>query len=220
MGSVLETLATAITPHRAHGFAMAAGVVKNNIDLIGEGRVLVRIPTRPAFEPWARLSAMGGSSSRGFLWVPSIGDEVLVAFTENDLGSAYVLGGLWSTMNRPPALSPLDFLTKRVIQTGATAAVGHQIEFDDVKQSITITTSTKQSITIDPIKISLSNVAGTVSITLDNKTQAVSIVGVGSIDLKGKSISMNAGSIDMKAGKVNITSGECSIVGAPIKLNS
>jgi uncharacterized protein involved in type VI secretion and phage assembly len=210
----------AIGSHRPNGFAIAAGVVKNNVDLIFEGRVQVRIPTRPSFHPWARLCAAGGSSGRGFMWIPNISDEVLVAFVEGDLSSAYILGGLWSTMHRPPATTPLDFLTKKVIQTGATAALGHQIEFDDAKQSITITTSTKQSITMDPLKISLSNLAGTVSVTLDNKTQAVSITAAGSIDLKAvKSISMKAASIELNGAKVNITGGQTTVVGAPIKLN-
>jgi hypothetical protein len=49
-------------------FAVAAGIVTNNIDLLGEGRVQVRIPSRPSFEPWARLQVVGGADLRGFMW--------------------------------------------------------------------------------------------------------------------------------------------------------
>ena len=44
-----------------------------------EGRVQVRIPSIPAMEPWARVPSLGGGSGRGFVWIPQIDDEVLVA---------------------------------------------------------------------------------------------------------------------------------------------
>ena len=78
----------------------------------------VHIPALPAFDPWARLAAIGAGSSRGFLWVPEVDDEVLVAFNQNDERDAYILGGLWNTLDRPPVTLPTDFLIKRVIKTG------------------------------------------------------------------------------------------------------
>jgi uncharacterized protein involved in type VI secretion and phage assembly len=204
----------------SEGFAIAPGVVTNNFDLIGQGRVQVKIPSRPAFEPWARVSAVGGSASRGFLWIPQMGDEVLVAFAENDLSSSYILGGLWSTMNRPPISAPTDVLTKKVIKTGLTEALGHEIDMDDAKQSVTITTSTKQKITLDPTKIELTNLAGTLTVKLDNKTQAVTISAANKIALEAIAIEMKATSSDMKAAKVSITTtGQCSVTGPLIKLN-
>ena len=143
------------------GFAIAPGIVTNNLDLLAEGRVQVRIPAAPDFEPWARVATVGGGSGRGFCWIPQIDDEVLVAFAQNDPSGAYILGGLWNTKDRPPLTLPTDFLTKRVIKTGVAGGVGHAIEFDDALQSITITSSTSQKVTIDPLKIELTNTAGT-----------------------------------------------------------
>jgi uncharacterized protein involved in type VI secretion and phage assembly len=202
------------------GFAVAPGVVTNNLDILGEGRVQVRIPSRPAFEPWARVTAVGGADSRGFQWIPQIDDEVLVAFADDDLSNAFVLGGLWSTMNRPPLGLPTDFLAKKVIKTGLTSGLGHEVEFDDAKQSVTVTTSTKQKVTLDPLKIEMTNAAGTVTITLDNKTQAVKITAASKIELTSTSIEMKAAKIEMTAAQVSITStGPCSVTGLPIKLN-
>ncbi len=116
------------------GFAVAPGIVTNNLDLIGEGRVQVKIPSLPAFEPWARVSSVGAGSSRGLCWIPQIDDEVLVAFSQNDPSSAFVLGGLWSTRDRAPLTLPTDFLTKRVIKTGLAGGLGHEVEFDDLLQ--------------------------------------------------------------------------------------
>jgi uncharacterized protein involved in type VI secretion and phage assembly len=180
------------------GYAIAPGKVTNNLDLIAEGRVQVSLPSRPAFNPWARIAAVGGGSGRGFLWVPQIDDEVLVAFNQNDERDAYILGGLWSTVDRPPLTIPLDFLKKRAIKTGLAGGVGHEIQFDDALQSITITSSTKQKITIDPLKIELTNLAGTVKISLDNKTQSITIQAVKSIDLKAAQINLQAANIDIK----------------------
>jgi uncharacterized protein involved in type VI secretion and phage assembly len=204
----------------AAGFSVAPGVVKNNVDFISEGRVQVRIPSRPSFEPWARVPAVGGSGSRGMLWMPQMDDEVLVAFAENDLSSAYILGGLWSSVNRPPVSLLNDFLTKKIIKTGLSEELGHEIEMDDALQSITITTSTKQKITLEPTKIELTNLAGTVSIKLDNETQSVSITAVNKISFDAATVEFTAEKFDLLATDVSITSfGDCSLAGLPIKLN-
>ena len=202
------------------GFAIAPGVVTNNLDLISEGRVQVRIPSIPGLEPWARLPAVGGGSGRGFLWVPQTNDEVLVAFAQNDPSGAYVLGGLWSTSDRPPLTLPNDFLVKRVIKTGVAGGLGHEIEFDDALQSITITSSTKQKITIDPLQIKIQNTPGTLSIALDNKSQTISIQSALKVEIKATQIAIEGAKIDIKGAMVNIqSSGPCVVQGLPIKLN-
>lgn len=202
------------------GFAIAPGIVTNNLDAIAEGRVQVRIPSMPSIEPWARVPAIGGGDGRGFLWIPQVNDEVLVAFAQNDPSGAYVLGGLWSTRDRPPLTLPTDFLRKRVIKTGLAGGLGHEVEFDDALQSITITSSTKQKITIDPLKIKIENTAGTLSITLDNAKQTVAVESALKIALKATQISIEGVQVDIKGNIVNIQSaGPCSVQGLPIKLN-
>lgn len=202
------------------GFAVAPAIVVNNLDAIGEGRVQLRIPSSPELQPWARVMGIGGGSQRGFIWIPQIDDEVLVAFAQNDPNSAYVLGGLWNTRDRPPLTLPTDFLTKRVIKTGITAGVGHEVEFDDALQSIKITSSTMQKVTIDPLAIKIENTAGTLSITLDNATQTISIQSALKIELKATQISLEGVQVDIKGTTVNIQSaGPCTVQGLPIKLN-
>jgi uncharacterized protein involved in type VI secretion and phage assembly len=202
------------------GFAIAPGVVTNNLDLISEGRVQVKIPSIPGLEPFARLPAVGGGSGRGFVWIPQINDEVLVAFAQNDPSGAYILGGLWSTADRPPMTVPSDFLIKRLIKTGVAGGLGHEVEFDDALQSITITSSTKQKITIDPLQIKIQNTAGTLSIGLDNTSQTVSIQSALKIEIKALQIAIEGAKVDIKGGVVNIqSSGPCTVQGLPIKLN-
>ena len=205
---------------QAAGYAVAPGVVTNNLDLIAEGRVQVRIPSLPAFEPWARLASVGGGSGRGLLWVPQIDDEVLVAFNQDDERDAYVLGGLWSTLDRPPLTIPTDFLIKRVIKTGVAGGIGHEIEFDDALQSITITSSTMQKITIDPLSIELKNTAGTLAIKMDNASQTISITSALNLELKATQIKIEGAQVEVKGATVGIQSaGPCTIQGLPVKIN-
>ena len=205
---------------RGNGYSISPGIVTNNLDALGEGRVQVRIPTLPAFEPWARLCAIGAGSSRSYLWVPELNDEVLVAFGQNDERDAYIIGGLWSLIDRPPVTLPTDFLIKRVIKTGKAAGIGHEVEFDDLKQSITITSSTNQKITIDPTMIELQTTGGSVSVKLDLISQTVSITAPLKIELKATQISIQGTTVDIKGATINIQSaGPCSIQGLPVKIN-
>jgi uncharacterized protein involved in type VI secretion and phage assembly len=217
---LLEKLFRGTESAELKGFAIAPGIVTNNLDFIAEGRVQVRIPSIPSFEPWARIAAVGGGSGRGFLWVPQIGDEVLVACAQNDERDAYILGGLWSMVDRPPLLDPAEFLIKRVLKTGLKPPLGHEIELDDALQSITITSSSKQKITIDPLKITIENAVGSLSISLNNETQSISITAATAIQLEATQVSIEAGTIDFKGGTINMLStGPCNVSGLPVKIN-
>ncbi|MEO7143711.1 MAG: phage baseplate assembly protein V [Bryobacteraceae bacterium] len=223
--SFVEQLASGET-RKGQGYSIAPGVVTDNLNLLLEGKVQVRIPSLPAFEVWARMVSVGGGSSRGFMWLPQIKDEVLVAFNENDQRDAYVLGGLWNTIDRPPTAIPTDFMTKRIIKTGLAGGLGHEVEFDDALQSITITSSTKQTVVIDPKKIKISTTAGTMSITLD----MVAVPPAITMEVLGGDIALKApaGKISLQGLQVDIqatataglkATGICTISGALVKIN-
>jgi hypothetical protein len=190
--------------NKGSDFSIAPGTVKDNFNLLSEGKVQVHIPSVPDFDPWARVASMGAGSGRGFLWVPQIDDEVLVAFNRNDSRDAYILGGLWSLLSRPPAIIPTDFLTKRIIKTGIKdSPLAHTIEIDDALQSIKITTSTSQEITLDPDQISIQTTGGLLKISMDilGVPPSVSIESTGDI-----SLSAPLGTISLDAMNVEISS--------------
>jgi uncharacterized protein involved in type VI secretion and phage assembly len=202
------------------GYSISPGRVENNLDFLSEGRVLVKIPTLPALEVFARLSTIGAGSSRGFLWVPEVDDEVLVAFNQNDERDAYLLGGLWSTIDRPPLISPPDFILKRVIKTGKSSGFGHEVEFDDALQSITITSSTQQKIIIDPLTIEMKNAAGTLDIKMDNTSQTISITAAATIELKAPQVKIEGISVEIKGTTISVqAAGPCQIKGLPVSIN-
>jgi uncharacterized protein involved in type VI secretion and phage assembly len=193
------------------------GTVVNNCELIGEGKVLVRVHSIGE-EIWCRLTTIGGGKDAGILYVPRIKDEVVIGQCGAD---AYVLGGLFSAQNGLP-VNAAQAPTKRVIKTGVAGGKGHKVEMDDVLESVKIETSTKQKITLDPKQIEVVNAAGTLSITLDEKSQTVTIKGVNitleaaaKLTLKGRvtEIKADPGPLTLKA------TAACSVKGTPIRLN-
>jgi uncharacterized protein involved in type VI secretion and phage assembly len=75
---------------------IAPAIVVDNVDPSQTGRVKVQIPTLPE-KPfvWARLVIPTGKQS-GSLFVPEVGDEVLVVFEHGDISRPYVLGAIWN----------------------------------------------------------------------------------------------------------------------------
>jgi len=200
------------------GTSIVTGTITSNCDLPGHGKLLVRIPSLDT-EVLARMASPGGGPGAGIQFVHRVGDEVLVALSQNDAADAFILGGLWGTQDQPPVATP-DAPAKRVIKTGLVkGGPAHQIEMDDALQTISIVSSTKQKVTIDPLKIELSNSAGTLTITMDNKTQTITIKGVqiklsalASIDLDATQIKLTAKqSISIAAGATCSISGPQSV---------
>ena len=218
--ALFDKLDTAGAATFRSGFAVATGTVEEILDSTGEARVRVRLHGTGALQPWARVVSVGAGSGRGLFWIPAIGDDVLVCFAQNDLSSAYVLGGLWNTMDRPPALSPTDALNKRILKTGLVGGLGHEVEFDDALQSIKITSSTQQKISIDPLSIKIESTGGVMSVSLDQSSQTVTIQSALKIALKATQISIEGVQVELKGTTVSIQStGPCTVQGLPIKLN-
>jgi uncharacterized protein involved in type VI secretion and phage assembly len=195
--------ATDHKPKQPSTTSIHIGFVTNNCDLLHQGKVVVRIPSLNQ-EVWARLSAPGGGGGTGVFHAPNIGDEVLIALNHGEPSNSFVLGGLWGTTAPPPSSSPSPIPTQRVIRTGLTPALGHSIVFDDLAQTISITSSLQHKIEIGETSIKLSTVGGTVSLTLDLASGSVSITAPLSISLKAvKSISLEAAEVSIN-GKAKV----------------
>ena len=162
---------------RISGVAVAQ--VISNLDATGSGRVQLKLPWLPGFEPWARVAVLLAGMNRGTYFIPQVGDEVLVAFEQGDVRQPFVIGCLWNASDTPPASSPLDPVAKRIIRT----PLGHVMEFDDTLQSVTITTLTQQTIKMDATQIQLSTTGGTASVTMD-VSGSITLEAAVSIELK------------------------------------
>lgn len=198
-------------------YGVAVGIVADIIDPLGQGRVKVRLPWFNESEStgWARIASLSAGNNYGHYFVPQVDEEVLVAFEHGDIEQPYIIGRLWNLQEMPPEFTPL--LGKSHIRT----FVGHDIVLDDLTQSIEITTSTSQRLTMDPLKIELSNLAGTVTITLDNSTQTISLQAAASIELKAPNIKLEGANVEISgAAKTDLKSaGLCNVQAPLVKIN-
>lgn len=195
-------------------FGVTICTVLNNIDCNGQARVQLKLPWLPGFTPWARIANQSGGSDAGSYFVPQPGEEVLVSFNHGDVREPYIVGSLWSTQKRPPAASPTDAMFKRKIRTPK----GHELEFDDMLQAVTLTSNAKTTLVLDTQKAEISTPGASVSLSLAGE---VTIKGAISITLDAPLVQIKAGTIVKIEGKAAQlkASGACEIAGGPVKIN-
>lgn len=197
-------------------YGVATAQVINNIDSQSLGRVQLRLPWLPGYEPWARVAVLSAGMGSGTYFIPQPGDEVLVAFNQGDVREPYVIGCLWNSIDRPPSLATTDPITLRKIST----LTGHEITIDDKTQSITIANSTGQKVVLDPSQVQVSTSGGTAKITLST-FGTLAIEASLSLELKAPSISIQATTLELKGDASASLSGdgECVIKGGMVRIN-
>ncbi|NET62539.1 MAG: phage tail protein, partial [Symploca sp. SIO2E6] len=134
-------------------YGVTVGVVTNNKDPDGLGRVKVKFPWLSTQDEsyWARIATLMAGDKRGAYFIPEVDDEVLVAFEQGDMAFPYILGGLWNGKDKPPETNKDGKNNLRLIKSRS----GHQIILDDTKgeEKIIIEDKTgKNKITIDSKK--------------------------------------------------------------------
>lgn len=120
------------------------GVVTNNNDPDKLGRVKLHLPLHDeqAETDWARIATMMAGKEMGSLFIPEVGDEVLVAFHLGQIQYPIVIGMLWNKKHSPPA--PADKNDERKLISRS----GNQIAFSDKSGEETITVKTKKGQTL------------------------------------------------------------------------
>jgi uncharacterized protein involved in type VI secretion and phage assembly len=158
---------------------------------------------------WARVVAPLAGEDRGLCFLPEIDDEVLVAFAQGNISSAYVLGGLWSSPKPPPEGAGIDGNDLKMIKTRS----GHTLLFNDHDGEELISISDKNGNCLeiatgeDRITIksqSKLEIIADEDMTLTAKT--ITLSASDSIEIKaGSSLTLDGGNTaDLKAGTVNI----------------
>jgi uncharacterized protein involved in type VI secretion and phage assembly len=124
------------TAHESDGHAkgVAVALVTQNKDDDGLCRVKVRYPwhDKPRESYWARLAVPMAGGGRGTVFIPEVGDEVLVAFEREDLRFPYVLGALWNGQDKPPLANDDGNNDKRIVKSRKH----HYLLFDDGAQGV------------------------------------------------------------------------------------
>ena len=120
-------------------------VQKIHEDPQGESRILVDIPMiSPSGDAvWARQATYYSTAEAGNFFYPEIGDEVLLAFINDDPRYPIIIGSVHSKKHMP-AYTPDGPNTYKAITTNSKM----KIEFEDVKKIITIWTPAGNQIVI------------------------------------------------------------------------
>jgi phage protein D len=129
------TLIHQLIPHRAvpGTGGLALGIVTDNQDPAGQGRVKVKFPwlSNDQTSHWIRMAVPGGGAARGIAFLPEVHDEVLIGFEMGDMQHPYVLGGLWNGRDAPPLPSDQLIRDGNVRQRVIRSRSGHCIVLDD-----------------------------------------------------------------------------------------
>jgi phage protein D len=133
-GRRANTLGQLLAPKSDRKHSVVIGIVTNNRDPEGWGRVKVKFPTLPGNEEsyWARLVSPMAGEGRGFEFIPEVNDEVVVAFEHDDSHRPFILGSLWNGKDKPPqgsdkVVNSAGKVEKRIIRSRS----GHTITLDD-----------------------------------------------------------------------------------------
>jgi uncharacterized protein involved in type VI secretion and phage assembly len=168
----------------SHFYGVTVGVVTNNQDPDGLGRVKVRFPWLSDEDEshWARVLTPMAGPQRGLWLLPEPEDEVLVAFEHGRVEFPYILGALWNGKDAPPADNSDGKNNLRLLKSRS----GHVIQLDDTEGAENIKIVDK---------------SGNNSITIDAKTNAITITADaevtiqsanGKLILKGKGIEITS----------------------------
>jgi uncharacterized protein involved in type VI secretion and phage assembly len=189
---------------------------------------------------WARVVQAGAGASRGLQVLPEVGDEVLVAFEQDDIDHPVVLGGLYNGQDTPPIGAGDQVSGGQVVQRAFVSRTGHQLLFNDSasssEQSITLATgdgavtvvlggSNAVAVTVTDQRAVSVTTAGPVTVNATGDIsligqQNVTITAASALQLSGASVQITADSgLTAQAGQLQLQGGITSITGQPIQLN-
>jgi phage baseplate assembly protein V len=193
-------------------FGVTIGIVTNNKDPDGLGRVKASLPwmADQVESDWARVVAPMAGAGRGVYFLPEVNDEVLVAFEHGNPDTPYVLGGLWNGQDKPPESNSDGKNDQRVIRSRSGNVIrlsdtegDARIEIVDSSGKNTIVISTKDnSVTITATGDVTIKAGGTLTLSGNGveitSTSGVKVEGSQGLDLK------SPGQVNIKGSVVNI----------------
>jgi uncharacterized protein involved in type VI secretion and phage assembly len=209
---VLQSLLT--TPQQRNRFyGVTVGIVTNNQDPDGLGRVKVRFPwlSDENESHWARVSTPMAGKERGLYLLPEVDDEVLVAFEHGLAEFPYILGGLWNGQDKPPEENRDGKNNKRTLKSRS----GHLIRLDDTDgaEKIEIIDKNENSLVINT-KENTITIAADADITIRSANGKLKLSGWGVEITSRAEIKIEASqTMDLKAGP------QLNIKGSMVNIN-
>ncbi len=196
---------------------LVVGIVTNNDDPDGWGRVKVKYPWLSDDQEgdWARIVCLGAGPERGMEFIPEVNDEVLVGFELGDIQHPYVLGGLWNGKDAPPKKSKEIVKGGKVTERIIRSRLGHVIVLNDSddKPSLMLKTKSGHTVLLDDTsggeKIRIVDKTGSNTMTIDSAANSLTIQIVGDVKIKaGANMTLEASAnLELKGAIVNIKGG-------------
>ena len=167
-----------------------SAVVLDTNDPEGLGRVKVRFYWQSSKEetPWIRVATPYAGNNKGIFFIPEIGEEVLVAFKNNNAENPYVTGALYNGKKKPD-----DWKNDKNFKKGIRTRSGHTIEFNDENGKEEIIIYDKDHVN---------------TVTLSSHDKLMTITCKGDLKINAQNIGITAEkdyTLDVK-GKIDITS--------------
>jgi len=123
-------------------FGVHPAIVTDIVDPDNLGRIEVKFPSLggdgDSVRAWATLLTPYADDNQGFLVLPAVDTQVVVAFEAGDLRRPYIVGSCWNGKESLPE-TPAEPNNKRLIKTRA----GSLLEFDDTDGAAKVTVSMK-----------------------------------------------------------------------------
>lgn len=195
---------------------LVVGQVTNINDPDSMGRAKVRFPGLSSQQEsdWARVLGLGGGAERGQVFLPEVGDEVLVGFEGGDPRQPVVLGGLYGKKSTIP--SP-GIKEGKVSGRRITSRLGHVLEMGDgdtpSDQYILLALAGKeQAINFAKDKVEVTVPAG-VPLTLKVGNSSLKFDDAGNLAIQAVNVSIKAESQLSMEGQAGV-----SVKGATVDL--
>ncbi len=200
--SLLTTLSPQV--NLKPGQTLLVGIVTNNQDPMGWGRVKVKFPTLTEEHEsnWARLVGLGAGPSRGFYNLPEVNDEVLVAFEHGDIHRPYIIGGVWNGQDPTPASVDNTIQGGKVRLRKIKTRTGHTIEFieedqGNSKKGIYIETAGQHKLYLNDSDSTIEiQTSGGHQIKMSDNDLTISVISKGNLSLSAiENITIKAGGL-------------------------
>lgn len=182
--------------------SLVLGTVTNVDDPQGLGRVKVKfVDLEDTESQWAPVVSFGAGSGRGAMWLPEVGDTVVVGFEHDDKQRPLMLGGIYSQEDPPPGESAVQ--GGEVVRRTLSSRVGHRVELDDSDPGKVVLAMGDADSRVEVAQAD-TVVHGEQSVTVDGVD--VTVEATGTLTLKGSNVEISA-------------AGEVKVDGAIIRLN-
>ncbi len=190
----------------------------------GEERIRVKLMGSDTTALWARVAIPYAGDGRGLVFLPEVGDEVIVGFMGGNPSEAVVLGSLHGSAAPPPCEKSDDNDIKTIV-----TREGVKIEFDDKKKHVVIETPGGNSITVsDDEKSVLVKDQNGNKVTLSSdgivldSAKDVAVKAKGDVNIEGTNVNLKANAQLAAKGSASAeisSSGNTVVKGSIVQIN-